>query len=176
MPHWNFKKAVNETCFIQLVYSLVRVSSAKITVQSLESRRFRTAFHTKKTTNCVWKIKWELHENALECGCITSLWRYWHCPRGMRSRVYVTIGCPSVRLFGPSFNRRCGVRRVCCRAPRGQNTSIDSGGSQRPAARRSAANAGSVLLTAELARLNTDLFYGIAAPWMSYENKQYSEI
>ena len=98
MPHWNFKKAVNETCFIQLVYSLVRVSSAKITVQSLESRRFRTAFHTKKTTNCVWKIKWELHENALECGCITSLWRYWHCPRGMRSRVYVTIGCPSVCL------------------------------------------------------------------------------
>ena len=97
MPHWNFKKAVNETCFIQLVYSLVRVSSAKITVQSLESRRFCTAFHTKKTTNCVWKIKWELHENALECECITtSLWRYWHCPRGMRSRVYVTIGCPSV--------------------------------------------------------------------------------
>jgi len=82
----------------------------------------------------------------------------------------------SVRLFGPSFNSRCGVRRVCCRAPRGQNISIDSGGSQRPAAQCSAANAGSVLLTAELARLNTDLFYGIAGPWMSYENKQYSEI
>ena len=23
---------------------------------------------------------------------------YWHCPHSMRSRVYVTVGCPSVRL------------------------------------------------------------------------------
>ena len=44
---------------------------------------------------------------------------------------------------------------VCCWEPCRQETSIDSNGA---AAQRSAANAGSDLLTAELTRLNTDLF------------------
>ena len=55
----------------------------------------------------------------------------------MRSKVYVTVGCPSVRLSVPSINRSSSVRWVCCWAPRGQEISIASGGrraSWRPAA------------------------------------------
>jgi len=32
----------------------------------------------------------------------------------MLSRFYETVGCPSVRLSVPPFNRSSGVRRVCC--------------------------------------------------------------
>jgi len=56
----------------------------------------------------------------------------------------------SVRLSVPPFDSSSGVRRVCCGAPRRQEISTDS------RRRRSAANAGSVMLTAELTRLNTD--------------------
>jgi len=63
------------------------------------------------------------------------LFIYWHCPRCMRSRVYLTVRCPSVRLS------------VCSSVP-----SIDSSSRSTFAAgrrRRSAANAGSVMLRAE---------------------------
>ena len=51
--------------------------------------------------------------------------------------------CLSLRLSVPSINSSSGVRRVCCRAPCGQEISINSA-----AARRSAANADSVTFTA----------------------------
>jgi len=37
----------------------------------------------------------------------------------MRSRIYLTVGCPSVRLSVPQIDSSSGVRRVCCwaRAP-----------------------------------------------------------
>jgi len=68
----------------------------------------------------------------------------------MRRRVYVTVGCPSVRLspsVPSSIDCSSGGRRVCCW--RLQQISIDS--SERRAAwrRRSAANAGSVLLRSD---------------------------
>ena len=95
---------------------------------------------------------------------------FWHCAHSMQRRVYKTVRCPSVRLSVsqsvPSVERSSGVRRICCWAPYAQKISINSAG--RPAAaapqpgsaaRRSAANAGNVMLTAELTRLNTDLGY-----------------
>ena len=61
---------------------------------------------------------------------------YWHCPLSVRSRVYLTVGCPSVclsvRPSVPSFDRSSYVRQVCCWAPCGQEISPHSGG--RPAA------------------------------------------
>ena len=105
----------------------------------------------------------------LSIGNLTTGLVFWHCAHSMRSRVYKTVRCPSVRLSVsqsvPTVERSSGVRRVCCWAPYAQKISIDGG--KRPtaatapqpgaAARRSAANAGNVMLTAELTRLNTDL-------------------
>jgi len=61
----------------------------------------------------------------------------------MWSRVYETV------------ERSHGVRRVCCQEPCRQEISTDSGGCHTPsgsraAARRSAANASSVTLTADV--------------------------
>ena len=87
--------------------------------------------------------------------------------------VRIVCGAGSIKRSGvrlsvsqsvPSVERSSGVRRVYCCAPYVQKISIDSAG--RPAAaapqpgaaaRRSAANAGNVMLTAELTRLDTDL-------------------
>ena len=65
----------------------------------------------------------------------------------MWSRVLcrLTVGRPSVCLSVPSFDSRCGVRRVCCSAPRGQDASINS--NNGAAALRSAAKACSVMLS-----------------------------
>ena len=81
----------------------------------------------------------------------------------MRSMVYETVGYPFVRLSVsqsvPSFQRSSGVRQVCCRALYGKKISIDSGhpAATAPQPRATAGNAGNVMLTAELTRLNTDL-------------------
>jgi len=48
-----------------------------------------------------------------------------HCLHSVRSRVYVRVGCPSVRLFVPSFGSRTPLRRVCCCGPGEQEISID---------------------------------------------------
>ena len=67
------------------------------------------------------------------------------------------VGRPSV----PSFNSHYSMQQVCCWASCGLDTSIDSSGRRRrcsngtAAWRRSAGNAGSVMLTAEFMRLNT---------------------
>jgi len=62
----------------------------------------------------------------------------------VRSRFYETVQRPSVRLSVPSIDSSSrGVRRVCCWVPRRQEILIDSRW------RRSAANAGRVMLTAE---------------------------
>ena len=46
----------------------------------------------------------------------------WHCPRSMRSRVYASVGrpsvCLSVRLYHPAAARPCWLR-VCCCGPGG---------------------------------------------------------
>jgi len=57
-------------------------------------------------------------------------------------QVLETVGCPSVRLFVPSFDSSSGGFAAEC----GQKISIDSGGCRAPnsngaAARRTAANA-----------------------------------
>jgi len=62
-------------------------------------------------------------------------------------RIYVTVRCPSVcpsvcPIYRPLQQRAAG----CCCGPGGQEISTDSG--DRPAARRPAANAGSVTLSA----------------------------
>ena len=102
---------------------------------------------------------------TLTIGDLTTGLTFWHWAHSMRSRVYKTVRCPFVRLSVSqsvtSVERSSGVRRVCCWAPYAQKISIDS--AVRPAAaapqpgaaaRRSAANAGNVMLTAELTRLN----------------------
>ena len=71
----------------------------------------------------------------------------------MLSRVYETVWRPSIRLFAPSFDSRCGGFTDNSPARR---TSIDSGGRRCRAAWRTAANAGSVTLTAKLAMPRTD--------------------
>jgi len=73
----------------------------------------------------------------------------------------VTVGGPSVRLSRRSTAATaCG--RFAAERPAGRtyrSTAADAGA----AARRSAANAGSVTLTAELTRLNTDLYIALFA-------------
>ena len=81
-----------------------------------------------------------------------------HCPHRMWSRVYETVERPSVSVL--SIERSSGVRRVCHWAPDEQEISIDCCSAplqQAPAlsscgasARCSAANSGSVVLTAEV--------------------------
>jgi len=88
---------------------------------------------------------------------------YWPCPHGMWRRVWVTSGvrpsiCPSVCLS----IIRPHQWRVCCWAQCGQEidrqqrtyrTPSNNGAAARATARRSAANAGSAMLTAELTDL-----------------------
>ena len=66
--------------------------------------------------------------------CSEPYCSYWRCPNNMPRRVYVTTGCPSVRLSArpsvPSIDSSSDVRRVC-----GREISIDR------RRRRSAANA-----------------------------------
>jgi len=84
----------------------------------------------------------KVHRSLLGCIIMCNP-DYWHCPHSMRSRVYATV-----RPF---------IRRVCCCGPGIQETSIDCctvGGpavsSSRAAARRAAANASSVPLSADV--------------------------
>ena len=70
----------------------------------------------------------------------------WH---SMRSRVCVTVRCPSVCLSIP-FARCSSVRRVCCCGPGGWEISIDCCTAGAAAARRAAANAGSATFTADV--------------------------
>ena len=72
---------------------------------------------------------------------------YWHCPHSMRSKVYETVGRPSVRLSAclpvclsvPSCGRRTPLLRVCCCGPGGQEISITccTTGAQQPPRRSS---------------------------------------
>ena len=84
-------------------------------------------------------------------------------PQSMRSRVYVTVGRPSVRLSVCPIVRQ-PLRRAAglqLSAPRAgdidQQRRAPSPCSNSAAARRSLANVGRAMLTAELMRLNTDL-------------------
>jgi len=81
---------------------------------------------------------------------------YWHCPRSTRSRVYVTVGCLSVRLFIASFDRRNGVWRVCCWASRQQEISIDSGGRWASSSNSAAARGRSTALSSKCRQCHVD--------------------
>jgi len=76
----------------------------------------------------------------------------WHFSCSMRSRIHITVGCPSDCLSVPSVDLCSSVRCVCCWVPRGQEISIDRSNSAAAArctaARRSSANASSVVFTA----------------------------
>jgi len=39
---------------------------------------------------------------------------FWRCPYSVRCRIYVTVGCPSVRSSVPSIGSSNNARRVCC--------------------------------------------------------------
>jgi len=60
-----------------------------------------------------WKV-------PMECN-VSLVIIIWRCPHNMRCGVYVTVGCPSVRLFVPSID-------ICClpQPGRGQQISVDS--------------------------------------------------
>ena len=106
----------------------------------------------------------------IQWGWASAIWQL----DSLFDTVRIVCGAGSIKRSGvrlsasqsvPSVERSSGVRRVCCWAPYAQKLSIDSAG--RPAAaapqpgaaaRRSAANAGNVTLTAEY-RLNTYLGY-----------------
>ena len=102
-----------------------------------------------------------LEHNFFHHAIVQIIEIYWLCPHNMRSRVYETV-CPSVCLSVQSIDSSSGVW-VCCWAPGrpgGQEISIDccmARWQQAPAlssngttARRLAANAGSVKLTADV--------------------------
>jgi len=61
---------------------------------------------------------------------------YWHCPHSMRSKVYATVGRPSVRPFVPSIDCSNVDRWVCCWVHRGQEISIDSCGRRAASAKQ----------------------------------------
>ena len=58
---------------------------------------------------------------------------FWHCPHSMQSRVYVTVGHPSICLVS-SFVSRCSVWQVCCCVPHGQDILINGCGRRHIAA------------------------------------------
>jgi len=84
-----------------------------------------------------WNIIWVLRLSSCKpsLGPFSSHYRYWPsaivasywcCPHSMRTRVYATVESPSVRLSVPSIDNSNGCRWLCCWAPCGQETSIDS--------------------------------------------------
>jgi len=92
----------------------------------------------------------------------------------MRSRVYVTVRCPSVcPSLRPSFcpiirpqQRRDGFAAERRGSSRYRSTAAVAGASSSngvAARRTAAADAGSATLSAELTRLNTELFFKRAA-------------
>ena len=104
----------------------------------------------------------------LSIGDLTTGLAFWHCAQSMRNRVYKTVRCPSVSQSVPSvsLSRQSNAAAACGgfaakRRTRKRYRSTAPVARQQPgaAARRSAANAGNVMLTAELKRLNTDLGY-----------------
>jgi len=85
---------------------------------------------------------------------------YWRCPHRMRSRVYVTVGRPSVRLSPcpsvPPFCLRTPLPRVCCCGPGEQEISIDccTAGAQQQSRR---SKCGQCHVVSCRRKLNTDL-------------------
>jgi len=80
---------------------------------------------------------------------------YWHCPHSMRSKVYATVGRPSVRPFVPSIDCSNVDRWVCCWVPRGQEISIDSCGRRLQAL---SSKCGQRRVESRRRRFNTDVF------------------
>ena len=106
---------------------------------------------------------------------------YWPCPHGMWRRVWVTVRCPSVHLsvrlsVHHSTASAAGLLLSAVRAgdidrqQRTYRTPSNNGAAARATARRSAANAGSAMLTAELTDLclssNVDLSHTLRISYM----------
>ena len=85
----------------------------------------------------------------------------------MQCRVYVTVGCPSVRLLVPSYDRISGVFAAEHHVGRTYRSTTAGAGRQQQQHCSTAFSSqcrqapGSVVLTAELTRLNTDLFLSV---------------
>jgi len=56
-------------------------------------------------------VCWPGAQSAKLLSVLVAACSFWHCPYSMRSRVYVTVGCPSVHLSVSvtSFDRSSGV-------------------------------------------------------------------
>ena len=76
----------------------------------------------------------------------------------MRSRVSVTVGGPSVRLYVPSIDSSNGANWFANGRPADRRYSSIAAGAVLQARRRSAVNAGSVHVESRRRRLNTYLF------------------
>ena len=97
----------------------------------------------------------------LSIGYLTTGLAFWHCAHSMRSRVYKTVRCPSVSLSHQSnAAAACGGFAAERRTrKRYRSTAPGSSSAAGGAARRSTANAGNVMLTAELTRLKVMAAY-----------------
>ena len=100
----------------------------------------------------------------LSIGDLTAKLAFWHCAHSMRSRVYKTVRCPSVRqpvcpISQTQQRRAAGLLLSAVSAKdidRQRRAPAAAAPQPGDAARCSAANAGNVMLTAELTRLYTD--------------------
>ena len=92
----------------------------------------------------------------------------------MRSRVCVTVECPSVRLSVPSTDISSGVRRVCCLAPGWQEIQIDSRRwrtqQQRCRSTALSSKCGQCRVDSRGTRLNTDFVLSASRSESSFMN------
>ena len=87
------------------------------------------------TSGVTFKLSQWKHSACISRLLTDSTYRH-----SVRSSVYATTGCPSVRLSVcpsvTSFARSRNVRRVCCLAPYRREISIDFGGRRPPGAQQ----------------------------------------
>jgi len=102
------------------------------------------------TTTSVKKIRY-MHEKK------TVFSDFWHCPHSMRSRIYVTVGCPSGVCLSHHSTAAAACGGFAAESRAGRRYRPTAMAPQNGVGFWSAANADSAVLTAELTRLNTDL-------------------
>ena len=90
-----------------------------------------------------------------------QLTRVSHCPLSMRSRLYATVGCPSVGL-SVRLSVRPPLLRICCCGLSSQKTTIDCCMTGRPAVSSTARSSecGQCHVVSQGTRLNAD-FLGL---------------
>ena len=82
---------------------------------------------------------------------------FWHCPHSMRSRIYVTVGCPSGICLSHHSTAEAACGGFAAESRAGRRYRPTAMAPQNGVGFWSAANADSAVLTAKLTRLNTDL-------------------